>query len=116
MAAAKAALEAAKVYFRLFQNRRYAGLMLTMSLLTLPFFGFIAGSSEIYITRFGLDERQFGYFFGFNALALMFGPIVFTRLVRSFSSRALLTVAFAGIGFKKLMASMAPMERTQDES
>jgi DHA1 family bicyclomycin/chloramphenicol resistance-like MFS transporter len=102
------ATEAVKVYFRLFHNRRYAGLMLAMSLLTLPFFGFIAASSEIYITRFGMDERQFGYLFGFNALALMFGPIVFSRLVRSFSSRALLTAAFAGILASGLIMACVP--------
>jgi DHA1 family bicyclomycin/chloramphenicol resistance-like MFS transporter len=104
----RTATEAVKVYFRLFHNRRYAGLMLAMSLLTLPFFGFIAASSEIYITRFGMDERQFGYLFGFNALALMFGPIVFSRLVRSFSSRALLTAAFAGILASGLIMACVP--------
>ena len=89
--------EALTVYFRLLQNRRYAGLMLAISILILPFFGFLAGSSEIYMTRFGMDERQFGYFFAFNALAFMCGPIAFARLSRRFSTASLLTTAFAGI-------------------
>ena len=91
------AAQVASVYFRLLRNRRYTGLMIAMSILVLPFFGFLAGSSEIYITHFGMDERQFGYFFGFNALALMFGPFAFSRLTRSFSSRNLLTLSFTGI-------------------
>ena len=85
------------VYVRLLRNRRYTGMMIAMSILVLPFFGFLAGSSEIYMSHFGMDERQFGYFFGFNALALMFGPIAFSRFTRSFSSRSLLTISFAGI-------------------
>ncbi len=91
------AAQVALVYVRLLRNRRYAGLMIAMSILVLPFFGFLAGSSEIYMNHFGMDERQFGYFFGFNALALMFGPFAFSRLTRSVSSRGLLTLSFIGI-------------------
>lgn len=85
------------VYVRLLRNRRYTGLMIAMSILVLPFFGFLAGSSEIYMSHFGMDERQFGYFFGFNALALMFGPFAFSRLTHSIPSRSLLTFSFVGI-------------------
>lgn len=46
-------------------------------LLVFPFFAFIVASSEIYISLFGLSERTFGYFFGFNALAIMIGPLTF---------------------------------------
>jgi MFS transporter, DHA1 family, multidrug resistance protein len=91
------ASQVALVYIRLLRNRRYTGLMIAMSILVLPFFGFLAGSSEIYMSHFGMDERQFGYFFGFNALALMCGPFAFSRLMRSFSSRSLLTLSFIGI-------------------
>ena len=89
--------QALTVYVRLLGNRRYAGLMLAISILILPFFGFLAGSSQIYMTGFGMDERQYGYFFAFNALAFMCGPIAFARLSRRFSTASLLTTAFAGI-------------------
>jgi MFS transporter, DHA1 family, multidrug resistance protein len=74
--------QAVLAYWRLFRNRRYTGLLLAMSMLVLPFFAFIAGSPDIYMTRFGMDERQFGYFFGFNAFAFMCGPVAFSRLSR----------------------------------
>jgi DHA1 family bicyclomycin/chloramphenicol resistance-like MFS transporter len=102
------AAEVVRVYGRLLRNRRYAGLVVAMSILVLPFFGFLAGSAEIYMGRFGMDERQFGYFFGFNALALMFGPIVFARLTRSFSTRALLTFAFGGIPVASIALACLP--------
>jgi MFS transporter, DHA1 family, multidrug resistance protein len=102
------AAQVALVYVRLLRNRRYTGLMIAMSILVLPFFGFLAGSSEIYMSHFGMDERQFGYFFGFNALALMCGPFVFSRLTRRFSSRALLTLSFAGILVASIVMACLP--------
>jgi MFS transporter, DHA1 family, multidrug resistance protein len=87
---------AALAYLRLFRNGRFVGLLFTLSLLVLPIFAFIAAATDIYMGRFGLDERQFGYLFGFNAIAIMCGPIAFARLSRFFSSAALMTTAFAG--------------------
>jgi MFS transporter, DHA1 family, multidrug resistance protein len=100
--------QVALVYVRLLRNRRYTGLMIAMSILVLPFFAFLAGSSEIYMSQFGMDERQFGYFFGFNALALMFGPFAFSRLTRSFSSRGLLTLSFCGILLASIVLALLP--------
>jgi len=91
------ATTALTVYLRLFRNRRFAGLMLALSILPFPLFGFIAGVPEIYMTRFGMDERQFGYFFGFNAIASLIGAFSFTRLSRRFSSASLMTTSFIGI-------------------
>lgn len=86
-----------KVYFRVLKNGRFTGLMLAMSVLVFPFFAFIAVSSEIYISDFGLSERTFGYFFGFNALAIMIGPLTFSYLSGRVSQKMLITAAFTGI-------------------
>ncbi|MCJ8499469.1 multidrug effflux MFS transporter [Desulfatitalea alkaliphila] len=107
---AVSAREAVRVYFRLFRNRRYTGLLLAMSLLVFPFFAFIAGSPDIYMTRFGMDERQFGLFFGFNAFAFMCGPMAFSRLSRRVSTASLLTVAFAGIAISSLLMLIWPYD------
>jgi DHA1 family bicyclomycin/chloramphenicol resistance-like MFS transporter len=85
------------VYLRLLGNGRYISLLLAMSLLVFPLFAFIAGSSEIYMTHFGLGERQFGVFFGANAMASMLGAITFGRLSPYLRMEKLVTVSFAGI-------------------
>lgn len=85
------------VYLRLLGNGRYISLLLAMSLLVFPLFAFIAGSSEIYMTHFGLGERQFGIFFGGNAMASMLGAITFGRLSPYLRMEKLVTVSFAGI-------------------
>ena len=86
-----------RAYTRLLANPRFMGLNLAIALMSLPFFAFIAGSADIYITHFGLSETGFGYFFAFNALSLMSGSYLFSRLARVVSIRNLLTLCFGGM-------------------
>jgi DHA1 family bicyclomycin/chloramphenicol resistance-like MFS transporter len=87
----------AGIYARLLGNRRYVRAVLMMSVIVLPAFAFIGGSPDIYITRLGLSERAFGYFFGVNAMAIMAGSFACSRLLRRVRSRALMTFGFIGI-------------------
>ena len=89
--------EVAGSYLRLFGNPPYILLAVTFAVTGLPLFAFIAGSSDIYITRLGYNAQQFGYFFGINAAAFLVAPVVFTRMIRRFSVIPLLTLAFAGM-------------------
>jgi len=84
-------------YRRLLGNRRFFLLVLVFACLGAPFFAFIAASSDIYITALGYTERQYGYFFGFNASAFMLAPFVFSRLVKRFALPRLLLVSFGGM-------------------
>ena len=84
-------------YVRLFRNRRFISLNLAMAIMALPLFAFIASSSNIYISGFKLSEQAFGYFFAFNAVALMGGALSFTRLSHHVASDRLMTFGFVGI-------------------
>ena len=84
-------------YLRLLGNSRYLSLMLTLSFTGIPIFAFIGGSADLYITQFGYDERQFGYFFGFNALAFVLAPLTFSRLARRYATLRLLPFGFTGM-------------------
>ncbi len=89
--------QAALSYFRLFANPRYILLTLTFALTGIPYFAFIAGSSDIYITTLGYTEQQFGYFFGLNAAAFMIAPIFFSKMSNKFPLFPLLTAGFVGM-------------------
>ncbi|MCL2790550.1 MAG: multidrug effflux MFS transporter [Desulfobulbus sp.] len=89
--------QVAASYLRLFRNRRYMLLLLTLSCTCVPVFAFIGGSPDLYITRLGFDERQFSYFFGFNSLAFVLAPIIFSRVARHTPVIRLLPWAFAGM-------------------
>jgi len=97
--AASGFLQTAGIYLQLLRNRRYIGFALMMSVIVLPLFAFIGGSADIYITRLGLSEQVFGYFFGANALALMAGSFTCTRLLNRTGPANLMTAGFAGIMF-----------------
>lgn len=49
------------------------------SLYSLPFMGYIAVSSYIYVDYFGLSEQVYSYFFATNALVSLAGPILFVK-------------------------------------
>lgn len=84
-------------YGRLLLNPSYIIMVLVMSVSLFPLYSFIAGSSSIYISEFGLSEQKYSYFFAFNALALMIGSFSCLRLTRSMSSKRLMTIGFVGI-------------------
>ncbi|MBI9086295.1 MAG: multidrug effflux MFS transporter [Desulfobacterales bacterium] len=90
-------LKTAGIYLQLLGNRRYVGFALMMAIIVLPHFAFIGGSADIYITRLGLSEQVFGYFFALNAAAIMAGAFACTRLLGRVGSRAIMTAGFAGI-------------------
>ena len=85
------------IYGRLMLNPSYIVMVLVMSVSLFPLYSFIAGSSSIYISEFGLSEQKYSYFFAFNALALMIGSFSCLRLTRSMSSGSLMTAGFGGI-------------------
>ncbi len=107
---ARGVLQTAGIYLQLLRNRRYLGFSLMMSLVVLPHFAFIGGSADIYITRFGLSEQVFSYFFALNAAAIMAGAFLCTRLLHRIGPRRILTAGFAGIlmGGLGMMAHLFP--------
>ena len=90
-------LETMGLYLKLFGNRRYIGLVLLFSVIVLPHFSFIGSASNIYISRFGMSEQVFSYFFAFNAAAIMAGSFMCTRIQQRICSDKIVTVGFAGI-------------------
>lgn len=84
-------------YSRLVRNFRFFLLTLALACLGVPFFAFIAVSSDIYIRVLGYSERQYGYFFACNASAFMIAPLVFSRVARRFRLNRLLPLSYLGV-------------------
>jgi len=84
-------------YLRLFRNSRYILLALTYAVMGIPFFAFIAASSDIYITRLGYSEREYGYFFALNSFAFMVAPMAFSRIVKRIPLMRLLPFGYLGM-------------------
>lgn len=67
-------------YVTVLRNSRFTVLAVAFAIMLLPHFGFIGGSTDIYINVFGMPEHVFGLYFGFNALGFMLGSFASTRL------------------------------------
>ncbi|MES9996694.1 MFS transporter [Desulfovibrio aminophilus] len=85
-------------YRVLLGNKPYMVLTLSFSLMSAGFFSYIGGSADIFITGFGLSEQTYALFFGFNALGLMLGSLLASRLCVGMSPSTLLNVTLAGLG------------------
>jgi len=83
-------------YRFLFGNSSYMLANAIMGLLAAPLFGFIAMSSKVYITIYGLSEQMFSLLFGLNALMLMLGAAACTRLTKKVSDVTILTGCMIG--------------------
>ncbi|MCF8024905.1 MAG: multidrug effflux MFS transporter [Desulfobacteraceae bacterium] len=101
-------------YAKLLRNRPYLGFVFLVAFSLVPVFAFIGASSDIYITRFGLSEQVYGYFFGFNALAMMVGAIVFTRINRILPSQTVITACFLMIAAGGIWLFFSPNQTPWD--
>lgn len=70
---------ALKKYACLFQNRAYLFTVALFTLCNLPFMGYIAVSSYIYIGRFGLSSQAYSLLFALNSLVSIFGPALYMK-------------------------------------
>lgn len=84
-------------YVRLVGNLRFFLLTLAFACVGIPFFAFIAVSSDVFIHVLGYSEREYGYFFAGNSSAFMIAPLVFSRAVRRFQLSRLLPVSYLGV-------------------
>jgi DHA1 family bicyclomycin/chloramphenicol resistance-like MFS transporter len=84
-------------YMRLVRNVQFFTLTLALAVIGIPFFAFIAVSSDIYINSLGYTEREYGYIFACNASAFMIAPLVFSRFVRRFKLTNLLSISYLGV-------------------
>ena len=91
------------IYLQLIKNQKYISLVLLFSFSALVHFSFIGSAADIYITRFGLPELVFGYFFALNALSIMAGAFICGRIKSNVDTTSILTVSFIGILISSLI-------------
>lgn len=87
---------------RLFTVGKNIGFLvpcIIFALYSLPFMGYIAMSSYIYVDFFGLSEQVYSYFFAANAALSMLGPILYVRFMTGFQKKKFATVCFTAFIF-----------------
>lgn len=88
------------------KNPGFASLLIIFSLLSVSSMAFIASSSYIYIDGFGLSAQVYSYYFAFNALGMITGPMIYLHLARRIPRRSIIKFGFAGISASGLLIAL----------
>jgi DHA1 family bicyclomycin/chloramphenicol resistance-like MFS transporter len=84
-----------RTYGDLLRDRAFVGYVLTGGLAMAGMFAYIVGSPYVFIEHFHVTTERFGFFFGVNALGLVLAAQLNARLVRHFSSDAIIRKVLA---------------------
>lgn len=77
------------------KNPRFTSLLIIFSLPNIAGLAFITSSSYIYQNDFGVSSQVYSYFFAFNALAMLFGPLIYIKLSNHFKRFSIINLCFA---------------------
>ena len=67
------------------KNPGFSVLLMVFSMAPLPLLAFIGASAFVYIQEFGMNEQLYSYFFAFNALGSLAGPMIYIPVSRKIS-------------------------------
>lgn len=94
------------------QNRGFTLLMVLFSLGGISGLAFVSASTYIYQDGFGLSSQTYSFYFGLNAVCLIFGPMIYMRLSRRFHPEAIIRACFvvslASGALVALLGNLAP--------
>lgn len=76
------------------KNPGFSVLLGVFSMAPLPLMAFIAASSFVYIQGFGMTETLYSFYFAFNALGALVGPLLYLKLSRRFAPGNIITGCF----------------------
>ena len=76
------------------KNPGFSVLLGIFSLVPLPLMAFIAASSFVYIQEFGMTEELYSFYFAFNALGALAGPLLYLQLSRWIAPGNIITGCF----------------------
>jgi MFS transporter, DHA1 family, multidrug resistance protein len=88
------------------KNKGFISLLITFSLMSIPFMSFISASSYIYVDGFGLTEKVYSYFFAANAVIFLIGPLLYLKLSKHINSNSIITTGYIVISFSGLLLSI----------
>jgi Arabinose efflux permease len=76
------------------KNPAFTSLLFIFSLSSISGLAFISSSSYIYQNDFGVSSQIYSYFFAFNALAMMLGPLIYIKLSNHFKRFSIINLCF----------------------
>lgn len=87
----------------LLKYKRFIRLLLMFSLLAAPYMAYLAMSSFVYVSYFGLTAQEYSYFFAANSAAAILGPALYLWLKSHFANKQLIIITFVVSGISSLL-------------
>jgi DHA1 family bicyclomycin/chloramphenicol resistance-like MFS transporter len=76
------------------KNFRFTALLIIFSMISIISMAFISSSSYIYQDYFRLSSQTYSYFFAFNAIGMLMGPLLYVRLSSRFKRFSIINICF----------------------
>lgn len=78
----------------LMKNPPFSAMLINFSAVSIISLSFISSSSYIFQVHFGLSSQAFSYFFAFNAIGMLIGPLLYIRLSKYIDRMVILYACF----------------------
>jgi len=85
------------------KNRRFTFMLIMFSLVSTASLSFVASSTYIYQSWFGLDEQTYSYYFALNAMGLILAPVAYIFLSRRFNMWPVIGLCFLIISLSGIL-------------
>lgn len=76
------------------KNTQFSSLLVIFSMVPMAMMAYLAASSYVYVSIFGLTEQQFSFFFAFNGFFAMIAPQFYIRVSKNMASYTLILSCF----------------------
>lgn len=88
---------------RVLRNKGLVWLLVVFSIGSISSMAFISSSTFIYQENFHLSNQVYTYFFSFNALAMMAGPMLYLRINRKWHSETIIRACYLAVAVSGLL-------------
>jgi DHA1 family bicyclomycin/chloramphenicol resistance-like MFS transporter len=78
----------------LLKDPGFSAMLVNFSAVSIVSLSFISSSSYIFQVHFGLSSQMFSYFFAFNAIGMLLGPLLYIRLSKVIDRMVILYACF----------------------
>jgi DHA1 family bicyclomycin/chloramphenicol resistance-like MFS transporter len=75
------------------KNPNFASILGTFAIQSAPMMAYISMSSYIYVDGFKLSEQMYSYFYAFNAIFLIIGPMLYLKLANNYKLNSIITIS-----------------------
>jgi DHA1 family bicyclomycin/chloramphenicol resistance-like MFS transporter len=91
---------------KVLQNRGFTYLLVLFSLGAISTMAFIASSTFIYQDGFHLSGQMYSFYFSFNALGMLSGPLIYLWLSRRIHAERIIRACFIAMGVSGLLVCL----------